>query len=501
MVGKESRNRYYQFLISNHQKIFIFSIFIIGIVLRFITIGTREIAYDDAFSFFLSRGSLSNIIRGTAADTMPPLYYFLLHFWMKISADLWFLRLLNIFINLLTALLIYALTKELFNSTSALVAIFLFLISPYQIYHSQELRMYAILLLGQVGFYYSFLKIIRSSGKRMSLWYFAAVGFGLIAMYSHNLGIIGLVPINIILLFCRNKKIVKSLFIVQFLILIFSIPWFYYLPQQLDKIQQAFWTQPPGMIDVFQSMLSLFAFLPMPPIFMGIALIIVIQSIVMLGVYTFKSKVKKNYIVASLIFLPPIILFVLSYLIKPVFVPRIFIISSVWFFITFAAFIAKDLNNSLGKINFLLFVSLSIFSLPYFYNFQAFPRSSFKELNNTLDQYGPQMHLVHDNKLSFFPTMFYEERENSYYLKDPKGSPNDTLAYPSQLAMGYIASENIEQFLNLDSLVFIVFQKTLDEYSENNLPHPVIEKLQKTYASVWSYAIGDIVVFEFGDKR
>jgi hypothetical protein len=501
MVGKESRNRYYQFLIINHRKIFVISIFIIGIVLRIIAIGTREIAYDDAFSFFLSRGSLSDIILGTAADTMPPLYYFLLHFWMKISTDLWFLRLLNIIINLMTAFLVYVLTKELFNPTSAIVATFLFLISPYQIYHSQELRMYALLLFGQVGYYYSFLKIIRSSGKRENLWIIATVGFGLIAMYAHNLGIIGLVSINIILLLYRNKKIVKSLFIVQMLILFFSIPWLYYLPQQLDKIQQAFWTQPPGIVDVFQALLSLFAFLPMPTIFMGISLIIIIQSIVMLCVYVFKIKSKKAYIVALFIFVSPIILIVLSYLVKPVFVPRIFILSSVWFFILFAIFTEKNLNYSLGKINLGLFICLSIFSLPYYYEFQSFPRSSFKELNYKIERYGPQEFIVHDNKLSFFPTMFYEERENSYYLKDPKGSPNDTLAYPSQLAMGYIASENIEQFLDRDSLVFIVFQKTLDEYSENDLSHPVLEKLQNTYTTIKVNAVGDIVLFEYGDKR
>lgn len=501
MVGKESRNQYYQFLNKNHQKIIIISILIIGIILRFIAIGNREIAYDDAFSFFLSRGSLSDIILGTAADTMPPMYYFLLHFWMKISMDLWFLRLLNIIINLLTALLIFLFTKELFNTNSALVATFFFLISPYQIYHSQELRMYALLLFGQVGYFYSFLKISRSTGKGKNFWLIAAVGFGLIAMYSHNLGIIGLVSINVILLFYRNKHFVKSLFTAQFLIIVFSIPWFYYLPQQLDKIQQAFWTQPPGVSDVIQALLSLFAFLPMPILFMGISLIIIIQSIVMLLVFIFKNKSKKISFVALLILIPPTILFVLSYLVKPVFVPRIFILSSVWFFILFAVFIEKQLHHPLGKINLVLFICLSIFSLPYYYNFQSFPRSSFKELNVQIDHYPPQKSIIHDNKLSFFPTMFYEERVNTYYIKDPKGSPNDTLARPSQLAMGYIASDNIEPFLELDSLVFIVFQKTLDEYSENDLPHPVLEKLHKTYTSMQVYAIGDIVVFECDDKR
>jgi hypothetical protein len=501
MVGKESSHRYYQFLKNNNQKITVILIFIIGIILRILFIRSREIAYDDAFSYFLARSPLQDIISGTAADTMPPLYYFLLHFWMKISDNLWFLRLLNISINLITAWLVFAITKELFNPSSALIATFLFLISPFQIYHSQELRMYAVLLLGQVGYFYAFLKIFRSSGKMNFLWIAAGVFFGLIAMYSHNLGIIGLISVNVILLFKRNCRIFKNLFLVQFFILLFSIPWFLYLPQQIEKVQQAFWTQTPGIIDIIQALLSLFAFLPMSTLFTGVVLIIIVQSFILLSVFLFKNKSVKYSIIALLMFFPPTIIFILSFFVKPVFVPRIFILSSVWFFILFAAFIEKNKSNYLGIINLGLFIFISIFSLPFYYQFNNFPRSPFKELANTLENFGPEMVVVHDNKLSFFPTMSHIERENTYYLQDLPGSPNDTLAHDSQFALGFIACESIEPFLEMDKLVFVVFQKTLDEYGQSNLDHPVVVILRNEYKEIEKFFIGDIVVFRFEEKR
>jgi hypothetical protein len=144
---------------------------------------------------------------------------------------------------------------------------------------------------------------------------------------------------------------------------------------------------------------------------------------------------------------------------------------------------------------------LNIFSLPFFYEFQSFPRSSFLELNNLIDNFAPQEYVIHDNKLSFFPTIFYGERDRTQYLQEPKGSPNDTLAYPSQIAIGYLASENIEKFLNEDKLLFIVFQKTLDEYAENNLSHPVIAILQKEYSEEKIYSVGDLVIMEYGEKK
>jgi 4-amino-4-deoxy-L-arabinose transferase-like glycosyltransferase len=501
MVGKESSHRYYQFLKNNNQIIIVFLIFIIGIILRLLFIGSREIAYDDAFSYFLARGSLQDIITGTAADTMPPLYYFLLHFWMKISENLWFLRLLNILLNLITAVLVFTLSKELFNSSSAKIATFLFLISPFQIYHSQELRMYALLLLGQVGYFYSFLKIFRSQEKNNFFWIVAGVFFGLVAMYSHNLGVISLISVNVILLFKRDREILKNLFLVQFFILLFSIPWLLYLPQQIEKVQQAFWTQSPGFIDVIQALLTLFAFLPMSTFFTGVVLVIIIQSFVLLSVFILKNKSRKCVMIALLLVFPPTILFILSYIVKPIFVPRIFILSSVWFFILFSEFIEKNIRNYSGKINLGLFVIVSLISLPFYYQFNTFPRSSFRELANSLEIFSPEVTVIHDNKLSFFPTMFYDERVNTFYLKDPIGSPNDTLAFDSQLAMGYVASENIEPYLELDRLVFVVYQKTLDEYNQNNLNHPVVEVLRNVYKEIEEFYIGDIVVYKFEEKR
>jgi len=60
------------------------AILTLAVILRSIAITTREIQYDDTFTIFLSQQPLNDIISGTAADTMPPLFYFMLHYWMEI---------------------------------------------------------------------------------------------------------------------------------------------------------------------------------------------------------------------------------------------------------------------------------------------------------------------------------------------------------------------------------------------------------------------------------
>ncbi|MEN6408370.1 MAG: glycosyltransferase family 39 protein, partial [Anaerolineaceae bacterium] len=115
-----------------------------ALILRLIAITRRGLIYDDAFSIFLSRTSLPEIVSGTAADTMPPLYYFLLHFWMMFSGSIGFIRLLNVFLSLMTIGLVYLFATELFGKNAALWAAALAAVSPLQIYHAQDVRMYAL---------------------------------------------------------------------------------------------------------------------------------------------------------------------------------------------------------------------------------------------------------------------------------------------------------------------------------------------------------------------
>ena len=59
---------------------FLAGIIILGVLLRCLELNSRSIQYDDAFSILLSGRNLNEIISGTAADTMPPLFYFILQY-------------------------------------------------------------------------------------------------------------------------------------------------------------------------------------------------------------------------------------------------------------------------------------------------------------------------------------------------------------------------------------------------------------------------------------
>ncbi len=141
----EIKSHTFDDLIHKWNNLPIFLILLTGFLLRLIKVSTRGIWYDDAFSILLANRSFADIIRGTAADTMPPVYYFLLHIWGLLSQQIWFLRSLNILLSTSSIFLVYILVKKLSNPKAAIIAGFLTAISPFQIFHAQELRMYVVL--------------------------------------------------------------------------------------------------------------------------------------------------------------------------------------------------------------------------------------------------------------------------------------------------------------------------------------------------------------------
>ena len=440
MVGKESGKTRSGSIVNFIEPYFFPLIIVIGLILRLITIQSHEIAYDDAFSFLLSEKNFKTIINGTIADTMPPLYYFLLHMFISISRQLWFVRLLNVILNLSAISILYLFIKNLFGRNEALIAIFLASISPFQIYHSQELRMYSLLLAGQAGYFYSMSKIVISKEPPKTIFWITAILSGTVAMYSHNLAVAGILISNLLLILNFTWKKIKIFLGIQTAIMLLFLPWAYFLPQQIEKVQNAFWTPIPGVAEIIQSFLLLFAFAPLPPIWMMVVLVLIFQIFVLFLFWVFRNKDRKLNVILVSAAAIPFLLFIVSILFQPVFVPRIFIFSAFLSFGCLGVYVARSWNHGIGKIVLATAVVVSAICLPFYYSFKSFPRSDFLTVSKYLkDKNTGNSLILHDNKLSFFPVLFYAPDLNQAYIGDAPGSENDTLALESQLALGYLA--------------------------------------------------------------
>jgi mannosyltransferase len=485
-------------------KIWLFGVFILGIILRCLFIVRREIQYDDAFSMLLSQQSFPAIISGTAADTMPPLYYFLLHIWNVLGMQIWWDRLLSVLLSLACIWVLYRIVLLLAGERAALLAAFFASISPIQIYHAQDIRMYALLQLTQLGYAFFFIKLFLQEGKEKGdRWTWGGlIVSGALSLYTHNLAFFFILVPDIVLLVYRRWNLLKQLAFAQVSIAILVLPWLIYVPGQISKIQQAFWTPRPGILEIVQAIMMFTTTLPLPQNMLPLGLALSIAIFFFIGFMLLQRHYKGSFYPAVVILglALPVELLLTSYIMRPVFVPRGFVVSSMFLYAVIGLVLARDWKKPAGIVISAAFLVCVVIALPYQYQFNQFPRSPFRETTQYLEtNYSPGTLIVHDNKLSLFPSKIYDAELPQAFLADEPGSHNDTLAYGSQIALDLVPDKDISTSVgNYDSVDFVVFSQAINEYKAAGLDdHPNLAWLKYHYNLNHVEQIGDLEIYQF----
>jgi mannosyltransferase len=198
--------------------------------------------------------------RGRPPILAPPLYYLFLSYWIKILGNSESaVRLLSVLFGTLSILVLYRIGERIFDKMTGLIAAFLFSISTFHIYFSQEARMYSLLVLLTLCSMYYFLKLvipgttIDREGQTGRNWLVASlyIFFTILLLYTHTLGITPLAAQNLfaLTLFLSTGKIgrlkLKNWIILQVLLLIAFFPWIIIIVRQFLNIQGRYWS--PGV--------------------------------------------------------------------------------------------------------------------------------------------------------------------------------------------------------------------------------------------------------------
>jgi 4-amino-4-deoxy-L-arabinose transferase-like glycosyltransferase len=133
----------------------VLSVLLIGFGLRLCCLGSQSLWYDEAVSIHLATSDLRALTLHTAADIHPPLYYYLLHFWILAAGDSEFSAAFpSLIFGMLLVVGCYRLGYDLLDRRVGLVAAILVAISPFNVWYSQEVRMYTMgAFLGLVSLY------------------------------------------------------------------------------------------------------------------------------------------------------------------------------------------------------------------------------------------------------------------------------------------------------------------------------------------------------------
>jgi uncharacterized membrane protein len=121
----------------------LFVAMLVAFALRVYALSAQSLWNDEGTSVALAQLSLEAITNGAARDIHPPLYYYLLHFWMPLVGQSEFaVRFLSVIAGVLTIAFTFRIAYVFFNEEVAIFAAYLSAFSPFQVYYSQEARMY-----------------------------------------------------------------------------------------------------------------------------------------------------------------------------------------------------------------------------------------------------------------------------------------------------------------------------------------------------------------------
>lgn len=299
-------------------RVLLLAMLVLGFFLRVYRLGEQSLWYDEAFSFLLAQRDTVGVIQGATKDTLPPLYLLFMHGWSLLGSADFFLRFPSVVFGLLGVALIYAVARELFGARVGVMAVLLAELSPFQVYYSQEGRMYAMLGFLSLLALYTLLKAWRGGGARWWLGYAAA---GSLALYTHTLAGLTLLAFSLGALGALRPFPLRRLLVASAGAALLFAPWLLVLWGQAMLVQRAFWSAPPSVVSPLASLYVFFfnAALPTTLVPVGLGLVLFLAGLASL--MGLRRREREVHFVLAWLFFPGVGALLFS-LVRPIYLER-----------------------------------------------------------------------------------------------------------------------------------------------------------------------------------
>lgn len=400
-------------------------IFLVSFFLRLYRLGYHDLWYDEVGTVGYAQYPWSN--------WNAPLYWILLHFWIKIFGISEFsLRFPSLLFSFFSVILVFLLGSNLFNKKIGIVASLFIGLSPFHLWYAQEARDYSmVLFFGTLSSYLLF-KAIKE--RKFKSWLFFIL-ISIIGLYTNYFYIfLFLAQFLYLLFFFRNLRL-NFKEIICFLIIALSFS--PYLPRFLSKfhnVRGGFWVPEPEwkslIITLENFMLG----------YNGFLFLYIIADILMVIflINAFWTMYKKNDLRPGfvfcifLFFIPLACAFLFSKVFFSVYLDRGLIIFSPYFFLILSLglfFLNRRIRRILFVILIILFfiVDYGYFKdwmfMPFIHHTGTFIKKPIRPVAKFLDNEVESHDIIAFTNESTMPSIaFYSQRKLQpfYYFFDPE---------------------------------------------------------------------------------
>jgi hypothetical protein len=158
-------------------------ILLLALALRVWDLGARSLWFDEASEYWVAVAPTSQLAHFVSLGSGdPPLYAFLLHFWMKLGTGEAWLRALSVVASLAGVAGLMVLGRRLAGSSAAITVGLLAAVNPPDIRYAQEVGQYA-LMVGTVAWSLIALHGLWNEGGRKWIVAWSLLAFGATASY------------------------------------------------------------------------------------------------------------------------------------------------------------------------------------------------------------------------------------------------------------------------------------------------------------------------------
>jgi len=233
---------------------FVWVICVLGGLLRIYQLGGESLWRDEISSATVAQLPLAQIVENRSSDVHPPLYYFLLHYWVALLGSSEFnLRLLSAIFGNASLWPMYKIGRILFNQFVGILSALLLALAEFHIHYSQEAKSYSLLTLLTL---LSFLSLIKLLEDRKFFVCGLYVVVNTLLIYTHPYGYFILISQHFFFLYLffsgteKNTFTVKEWLTLQSIPLVLYLPWVQIFLNQIYKQQEGFWLETPTISSV-----------------------------------------------------------------------------------------------------------------------------------------------------------------------------------------------------------------------------------------------------------
>lgn len=438
------------------------AIILLGLGLRLFHLGSQSLWYDEALSALTAQRTIPDILTISKYSSHPPLYYLLLWAWSKIwgvgsglvslasRLDVgatgqpllghwpglkiqalvhlyraspppeWWLRLPSALMGVVNIGLLYRVARQLRRpQAEALIAAALMSFSPFQLFYSQEARMYELLLL---------CALVVLLGYLNGRWWLVSLA-GAVMMHTQTMGALFLVSLGIAATLLDRKQL-KPLILSGATVGLLYAPWGAWgLFSQMNLVQGGWIPQvTPGGFLYLWHVLLWGEISPLPVIFPGM-----VVSFLLAAAAVHAGVTEKLHKLLILMVGPPTLAVVASLTIAHVFLPRPLITATPAFYILIAAALRRQRRWMLAALLAAL-LALALHGYYFNPNLQKWPHRAWAAEIERRYQPGDAVFYVSH----FLPFWYYLPNLPTYFLAQDDHAPNAgfNLSTPASIALG-----------------------------------------------------------------